>query len=204
MRAEVFALLTLVTLGSVAAAQAPVIRQTPTLQPGDEVRIRVFRDSEMSGEFGIASDGSLIHPVWRNLKVTGISLTDVESRIRTFLQRYQTEPQFVAEPLFRVTIGGEVERPALYFLAPDVTIGQAIAIAGGATERGKHDQVRLLSGGQLRSIKLDGNDPTANLPVRSGDQLIIEKRGSVFRDILAPLFAIAGSAAAIINVTRNR
>lgn len=204
MRVEVFALLTLVTLGSVAAAQAPVIRQTPTLQPGDEVRIRVFRDSEMSGEFGIGPDGSLVHPVWRNVKVTGISLSDVETRIRTYLQRYQTEPQFVAEPLFRVTIGGEVERPALYFLAPDVTIGQAVAIAGGATERGKHDQVRLLSGGQLRSIKLDGNDPTANLPVRSGDQLIIEKRGSVFRDIIAPLIAVAGSAAAIINVTRNR
>lgn len=204
MRVEVLAFLILITLGSVAAAQAPVIRQTATLQPGDEVRIRVFRDSEMSGEFGIGPDGSLIHPVWRSLKVTGVSLADVETRIRTFLQRYQTEPQFVAEPLFRVTIGGEVERPALYFLAPDVTIGQAIAIAGGATERGKHDQVRLLSGGQLRSIKLDGNDPAANLPVRSGDQLIIQKRGSVFRDILAPLIAVAGSAAAIVNVTRNR
>ena len=204
MRVEGLAFLTLITLGSVAAAQAPVIRQTATLQPGDEVRIRVFRDSEMSGEFGIGPDGSLIHPVWRSLKVTGVSLADVETRIRTFLQRYQTEPQFVAEPLFRVTIGGEVERPALYFLAPDVTIGQAIAIAGGATERGKHDQVRLLSGGQLRSIKLDGNDPAANLPVRYGDQLIIQKRGSVFRDILAPLIAVAGSAAAIVNVTRNR
>jgi polysaccharide biosynthesis/export protein len=204
MRVEGFALLSLMALGSVAAAQAPVVRQTAMLQPGDEVRISVFRDSEMSGEFGIASDGSLLHPVWRSLKVTGMSLSDVESRIRTFLLRYQTEPQFVAEPLFRVTIGGEVERPALYFLAPDVTIGQAVAIAGGATERGKHDQVRLLSGGQLRSIRLDGNDPTANLPVRSGDQIIIEKRGSVFRDIIAPLIAVVGSAAAVINVTRNR
>jgi protein involved in polysaccharide export with SLBB domain len=128
----------------------------------------------------------------------------VEARIRQFLTRYQTEPQFVAEPLFRVTIGGEVQKPALYFLAPDVTIGQAVALAGGATERGRHDRVRLLSGGQLRTIKLDGNDPSGNLPVRSGDQLVVERRGSLFRDILAPLIAIAGSAAAIVNVTRTR
>jgi polysaccharide export outer membrane protein len=203
MRLRALSFLIIVVLGSAAAAQTPAMRQSATLQPGDEVRIRVFRDSEMSGEFGIGPDGALLHPVWRNLKVTGIPLSDVETRIRTFLQRYQTEPQFVAEPLFRVTVGGEVERPALYFFSPDVTIGQAIAIAGGATERGKHDQVRLLSGGQLRAVKLDGNDPAANLPVRSGDQLIIAKRGSLFRDVLAPLFAVAGSAAAIINVTRN-
>jgi polysaccharide export outer membrane protein len=205
MRCHSLSFLGLIVLASAAVAQTPATtRQTAMLQPGDEVRIRVWRDSEMSGELGIAPDGSLIHPVWRTLKVTGLPIADVESRIRTFLTRFQTDPQFVAEPLFRVTIGGEVERPALYFLAPDVTIGQAVAIAGGATERGKHDQVRLLSGGQLRSISLNGNDPAANLPVRSGDQIIVEKRSSVFRDIVAPLIAIAGSTAAIIGVTRNR
>jgi protein involved in polysaccharide export with SLBB domain len=185
-------------------AVAQFIRETPLLQPGDEVRIRVWRDSEMSGEFGIAPDGSLIHPVFRSLKVTGVPLPDVETRIRTFLLRYQTDPQFVAEPLFRVTVGGEVERPGIYFLAPDVTIRQAVALGGGATERGRNDRVRLLSNGQVRSISLKGNDPSANMPVRSGDQLIVEPHGSVFRDIVEPLIVIAGSAAAIINVTRHR
>jgi protein involved in polysaccharide export with SLBB domain len=204
MRLQLFSFLALLILGSALAAQVPATREAAKLQPGDEVRIRVWRDSEMSGEIGIGPDGTLLHPVWRTLKVTGLPLTDVEGRIRQFLTRYQTEPQFVAEPLFRITIGGEVERPSLYFLAPDVTIGQAVALAGGATERGRRDRVRLLSGGQLRSIKLDGNDPSGNLPVRSGDQLIVERRGSVFRDIVAPLIAIAGSAAAIITVSRPR
>lgn len=204
MRFALPILASIVLAGAAAAQGNAPGRQAAMLQPGDEVRIRVWRDSEMSGEIAIAPDGSLIHPVWRSLKVTGVPLADVEARIRTFLLRYQTDPQFVAEPLFRVTIGGEVQKPDLYFLAPDVTIGQAVAIAGGATERGKHDQVRLLSGGQLRSISIAGTDPSANLPVRSGDQLIVEKRGSLFRDILGPLIAIAGSAAAIINVTRTR
>ena len=190
------------------AVSTPVAAQTsrdaPMLQPGDEVRIRVWRDSEMSGEIGIAPDGTLIHPVYRTLRVTGLPLADVEARIRTFLQRYQTEPQFVAEPLFRVTVGGEVEKPSLYFLPPDVTVRQVVALAGGATERGRTDRVRLLSGGRERTIQLKGNDPEANLPIRSGDQFIVESRGSVFRDVFAPLIAIAGSAAAIINVSRPR
>ena len=192
----------LIVLGSTAAAQT--IRQAAVLQPGDEIRIKVWRDSEMSGDLGIAPDGSLIHPVFRAVKVTGIPLADVETRIRTFLLRYQTEPQFVAEPLFRVTIGGEVQKADLYFLAPNVTIGQAVALAGGATERGRTDRVRLLSNGQLSTIKLNDNDPTGNLPVRSGDLLIVERRGSFFREIFTPLVAIVGSAAAIINVTRKR
>jgi len=203
MRAVV-SFLALIVLGSLATAQAQTIRQAAVLQPGDEVRIRVWRDSEMSGDLGIAPDGSLIHPVFRAVKVTGIPLADVESRIRTFLLRYQTEPQFVAEPLFRVTVGGQVQKADVYFLAPNVTLGQAVAMAGGANENGRTDRARLLSNGQISIIKLDGNDPTGNLPVRSGDLLVVERRGSFFREIFAPLVAIAGSAAAIINVTRKR
>jgi len=184
-------------------AQTPVNRQQPpVLQPGDEVRIQVWRDSEMSGEFGISSDGTLQHPIWRTLRVANVPLTDLESRIRTFLLRYQSDPQFVAQPLVRITIGGEVERPALYYLPPDLSIWQAVALAGGANERGRTDHVRLLSGGQLRGIMLNGRDPAANLPVRSGDQLIIEKRQSVFRDFVLPVVAMAGSIASIIAVTR--
>jgi len=91
----------------------------------------------------------------------------------------------------------------VYFLAPNVTLGQAVALAGGATESGRTDRVRLLNNGQLSTIKLNGND-SGNLPVRSGDLLIVERRGSFFREIFTPLVAIAGSAAAIINVTRRR
>jgi protein involved in polysaccharide export with SLBB domain len=186
------------------AARAQTPRLAPVLQPGDAVRITVWRDSAMSGEFAIAADGSLRHPVYRTLRVAGVPLPDVEARIRTFLTRYQTEPQFVAEPLVRVTVGGEAARPALYYLSPELTIAQAMALAGGSTERGRTDRVRLITGGRVQSIKLDGRDAGGSLPVRSGDQLIVERRGSLFRDIVAPLFAIAGSAAAIITVTRER
>jgi polysaccharide export outer membrane protein len=204
MRIAVPVLLALGFAAGAVAQNAPVTRPPAALQPGDEVRIRVWRDSEMSGDFGIAPDGTLQHPIWRTLRVTGFPLGDLETRVRTFLHRYQSEPQFVAQPLVRVTLGGEIERPALYFLPPDVTIGQAVALAGGANERGRHDRVRLLNGGQLHEIMLTGHDPQANMPIRSGDQLIIEKRHSAFRDFVLPVVAIAGSIASIVAATRYR
>lgn len=174
------------------------------LRPGDAVRISVWRDSELSGEFQIAPDGTLLHPMYRAVRVAGIPMADVEARLRTFLEGLQTTPQFVVEPLLRVTVGGEVVTPNLYFLRPDVTASQVVALAGGPTERGRRDRVRLFADNRLRLVKVDGSDPAGDLPIRSGDQFIVEKRGSVFRDVIAPFIGIAGAAAAIINVSRSR
>lgn len=197
------ALLGAATLAPLAGAGAQTTRQAPTLRPGDAVRITVWRDAELSGEFPVGNDSTLVHPVYRTLRVGGVPLLDLDARVRTFLQRYQTEPQFVAQPLLRITVGGEVLRPALYFLAPDVTITQAVSIAGGATPRGRSDRVRLLSDGRIRYIRIDGTDPMANLPVRSGDQLVLERSGNVFRDVIAPVIGVLGSIAAIVVWTRT-
>lgn len=189
-------------LASVASAQTD--RPPPMLQPGDALRISVWRDTAMSGQFTIAGDGTLMHPLYRSIKVGGLPLPDVESRIRTFLQRYQTEPQFVAEPLVRITVIGEAERPSLYFVSPALSITQAVSLAGGASQRGRADRVTLITGGRARVINLDGRDPAENLPVRSGDQLVIERRRDILREIIAPLIGIAGSIAAIlVFVDRN-
>jgi len=167
------------------------------------VRITVWRSPEMSGEFRIAADGALIHPLYRSVRVAGVALPEVETRLRTFIEQYQTQPQFVAEPLLRVAIGGEIEKPNLYFLRPDVTVTEAVALAGGPTVRGRRDRVRVLADGRVRLIRLDGSDPAGHAPIRSGDQLIVERRGSLFREIVAPVIGVAGAVAAIVNVSRG-
>jgi hypothetical protein len=41
------------------------------------------------------------------------------------------------------------------------------------------------------------------MPVRSGDQIFLERRGNAFRDIIGPMASILGAAAAIISVSRK-
>jgi hypothetical protein len=43
----------------------------------------------------------------------------------------------------------------------------------------------------------DPNNVTATLPVRSGDQIIVDRRKSVFKDILLPALGIIGSIASL-------
>lgn len=201
-------LLLAIGLTNLSAAQRPAAgggqRGALVLQPGDAIRITVWRDAELTGEYQVAPDGTLVHPMYRAVRVAGLPLTEVETRLRVFLEGLQTRPQFVAEPLLRVTVGGEVVTPNLYFLRPDVTASQVVALAGGPTERGRRDRVRLVADGRVRFVKLDGTDAAADLPIRSGDQFIVEKRGSLFRDVVAPVIGVAGAIAAIVNVSRSR
>jgi polysaccharide export outer membrane protein len=182
------------------AAQNGAPANDGVLQPGDQIRIAVWRNVELSGELAVGADGTLVHPLYRAVRVTGIPLDAVQARIRAFLEQYEARPQFVVEPLVRVAVSGEVARPHLYYMRPDVTVAQAVALAGGATERGRRDRVRWMRAGAVRVVHLGGADPAGGLPVRSGDQLVVERRRAVFREVVTPIIAVAGAAAAIAGV----
>src|SRR5215204_2900642 len=100
---------------SAALAQSPAPpREQPTLSPGDSVRITVWRRPELSGDFVVAPDNSITHPLFRTVKVGGVPHNIAEANVRTFLLRFDQDPQFVLEPLFRVAVTGEVNRPQLF------------------------------------------------------------------------------------------
>jgi polysaccharide export outer membrane protein len=170
------------------------------LRPGDVVRINVWRKEELTGEFQIAADGTIRHPYYREVQVVGVPLEVAEERVRSFLERYEANPLFVMEPMFHVAVSGEVRQPRLYALSPEMTITQAIAMAGGPTERGRADRVVLLRDG--RRMEIDLNRPEsaeAQIPVRSGDQITVERR-TIVREYVAPVASVAGAAAAILNI----
>ena len=171
------------------------------LAPGDLVRITVWRKPELSGEFTVLADGSLAHPLYRGLRLSGVPIPAVEEQVRTFLTRLEKNPQFVIEPLIRVAVSGEVIRPNVYSLRPETSIAMAVALAGGATERGRRDRVRLMRENTELVIDLTKPDEgAARMTIRSGDQILIERRRALFREYIAPGITVAGAAAAILNV----
>jgi protein involved in polysaccharide export with SLBB domain len=179
---------------STDGAAAAVVR------PGDAVRVTVWRKPEFSGEFIVTADGTLTHPLYRRVVVTGVPLATVESRLNEVLKQYEANPQFVVEALLRVAVGGEVRTPNLYSLRPETSLGEALALAGGATERGRTDRVVLIRDGRRTLIDLRGAELPAATPIRSGDRLVIERSTSTMRDIIGPTVVILGSIAAIANV----
>lgn len=199
------ALLVLLRSGwpGVAGAQSALPSgEAPELQPGDALRISVWRQPELSGEFLVASDGTIAHPLYKDIRVVGQPLSAVERQLGDFLRRFVDSPRFVVEPLLRVAVSGEVTRPNIFTVPPGTTLAQALAQAGGVTERGRRDRVRLMRGQQERVVDL--TDPRAGRQqIRSGDELIIDRQGQWFRNVLVPAATILGAAASVLIAIRR-
>jgi polysaccharide biosynthesis/export protein len=199
-------ILVVLALSGRAAAQSPTPAPSSdqvTLAPGDSVRIVVWRKPEMSGDFIVGPDGTITHPLYRSVRVGGIPFSSAEANVRTFLARFEQDPQFVVEPLVRVAISGEVGRPQVFALRPETTIGEAVAQAGGPNQFARRDRVRVLrreGNGRQREFEVSLLDPegsSASLRVHSGDQIVVDRRKSFFRDIFLPGLSVVGSAASI-------
>jgi protein involved in polysaccharide export with SLBB domain len=175
------------------------------LAPGDVLRVTVWRRPEMSGDSVVGDDGTLSHPLYRAIVVAGVPMATVESRMRSFLLRFNDDPQFTIEPMVRISITGEVRNANVYTLSPRTSIGQAVEMAGGVTERGRRNDVQLVRGGKAYAIDLSRADAVTSLgAVRSGDQILVPRHHDFFREYLAPGAAVTAAVAAVVNATRAR
>lgn len=196
-----------VVLALPAGAQQPRTQpsqaQQAMLAPGDSVRIVVWRKPEFSGDFVVAPDNTITHPLFRAVRVGGVPFATAEANVQSFLARFEENPQFVMEPLIHVSVSGEVTRPQIFATRPETTIGEAVARAGGTTENGARNRVRVVrftTGGGQDELKVDlanPNSTTGTLPVRSGDQIIVDRKKSLFRDVIQPTLVVVGTIASL-------
>jgi protein involved in polysaccharide export with SLBB domain len=189
------------TLGAQSVDGHPVDSAMALLSPGDLIRIVVWRKPEFSGDFVVGADGTIIHPLYREVAVAGVPLGLVEERVRIFLTRYETNPAFVISPLLRVFVGGEVRQPSIYSLPPGTTIAQAVALAGGPTERGRLDEVLIVRRQDRQVVDLTRPDSrVVSMETRSGDQVFVGRRLSFFNDVLAPASSVFGAVATVVSI----
>jgi polysaccharide biosynthesis/export protein len=195
---------------SVLTAQTPARTTSATvLEPGDTVRIVVWRRPEFSGDFVIGQDGTISHPLYKAIKVGGVPIPQAEENIRRFLGQYDQNPQFVVEPLISIAVSGEVSRPAVFAVQPKTNISEAVARAGGVTSNGQSQRVRIFRSepdGIRHELVVNLQDPAdaiGQAPVHSGDQIIVDRKKSFFKDILVPTMSVIGSIASIVLLARR-
>jgi polysaccharide export outer membrane protein len=203
LRSALLACLGLPIAGLVLAQSPAATSDQVSLAPGDSIRVVVWRKPEMSGDFIVGPDGAITHPLYQAVRVGGVPFTTARSNLRTFLARFEQDPQFVAEPLIRVAVSGEVGRPQVFALRPETSIADAVAQAGGPNQFANRENVRVLrKGGDGRQRELhvnliDPEGPAATLRVNSGDQIVVDRRKSFFREVFLPGLSVLGSAASI-------
>ena len=194
-------------LAPVVSAAAQAARSDPVLRPGDMLRLSVWRHPELSGDFLVAPDSTVVHPLYQRVQVVGVPLPVVKERLRALLVTYEQGVEFAIEPLFAVTVAGEVRQPNLYRLPQGTTFAQAIAQAGGPTELGRLDRVHVIRRDSAMVIDLARNySRYERLPIASGDQVLVARRSdsNFLRDVLYPLASLTAAVAAVLAYSRYR
>ena len=91
-------------------------------------------------------------------------------------------------------------------MRPETSIADAVALAGGPKDTGRRNKVRVLrqdASGRQHELYVNLLEPqgtAAVTRVHSGDQIVIDKKKSFFREIFLPAISVVGSAASIYLV----
>jgi protein involved in polysaccharide export with SLBB domain len=174
-----------------------------TFRPGDVVRLRIWREPDLSGDFIIDHSGAVVLPKIGPMPATDVTIDEFRARVLRGYEAYLNQPSIEVIPLRRIQVVGAVRNPGLYTVDPTMTIGDALALAGGATADGRRNEVRLIRGGHSVSGPLSSGTPLAESPLRSGDQLHVPERSWVARN---PGVVVGGlsALATLILVVRSR
>ena len=161
------------------------------VEPGDLIRLKVWREPDLSGDITVDGNGYATVPRLGPTRVSGMSPDSLRSFIVTSYAQYLRDPAVDVMVLPRVTILGAVRQPGVHNVEPTMTIADVLALAGGASPDGKQDQVELRRRGERVAARLTLDARLAETPVRSGDQLVVPERSWLSRN--AGLMLGAGS-----------
>ncbi len=133
------------------AQDSPVIAQAArALRPGDGLRVRIFREPELSGEFVVDERGIVVLPKIGEWSANGIPADSVRPSLLAMYRKYLMTDAIEITPFRRVAVTGAVLKPGLYPIDPSMSVGDAIILAGGVSPQGKRNVVELrLSGAEL-------------------------------------------------------
>lgn len=146
-----------------AIAPDPSAAQGYVLGAGDRVKLTVYGEADISGEYEVGSTGVVGIPLVGDIQAAGQTLRDFENAVaRKLSDGYLKDPRVSAQvvnyrPFF---ILGEVSKPGSYPYVNGMTIVNAVALAGGYTYRADKDEITVTRANdpKKKDVAVDEND----------------------------------------------
>jgi len=149
------------------------------LRAGDMVRVALSREVEMSGDYLVDEAGMVALPLIGLRETANKTPAVLKQELVTAYSDQLRNQTIQITLLRRVRVLGEVRNPGLYHADPTMTLGDVVALAGGATTLGKSTDIRIVRDGEEFEVDL-GSDVLHQ--VRSGDQIVVPEKGWIARN----------------------
>jgi polysaccharide export outer membrane protein len=147
------------------------------LGSGDRVRITIFGQPELTGEYSVDGGGQMSFPLVGQIRAGGLTAPELEKALTEKLSPgYLKNPSISVEVLtYRpFYIVGEVRTPGSYPFVNGMTVLNAVALAGGFTYRARENSFYVTRTGEDGSkTKLSTGADATILP---GDIITVRER----------------------------
>ncbi|NKN38102.1 polysaccharide export protein [Agrobacterium sp. a22-2] len=160
---------------------APKVFHEATIQPyrldsGDRLRVTVFEQASLSNSYTVDQAGYIAFPLIGQVAARGQTLPQLEGAIAQKLrQGYLRDPDVTIEiDRYRsIFVMGEVGQPGQYSYVAGMTVLNAVAVAGGFSNRANQRDVDV-------TRKINGEIVTGRVPITdpilAGDTIYIRER----------------------------
>lgn len=191
-------LLILAVLVTVSWPHAANAQDPQALRPGDLIRLNIWREPDMSGQYIVDEAGTVVFPRVGEYSVLGETPATLEAKLLADYRQYLRNPSIDVTVLRRVLILGAVNDPGLKHVDPTVTIRDALAMAGGATALGDQNKIRIIRDNQEIAVDVSVDTRIVESIIRSGDQIYVPERSWVSRNSNVVATGLSASVALII------
>lgn len=187
-----------VSPSSAQEATPPVV----ALAPGDLLKIEVWREDDLSGEFQVDEAGMVTLPLLGPRSVVGVPVQELRRALLADYHAQLRNPSIVITPLRRVYILGEVNEPGLLAVDPTITLAGVVALAGGASPQGDLRRIQIFRHGEMVRDKVAATSMLAAVDIHSGDQIFVGRRGWFERNSTFLVSALLSVTSIIITLAR--
>jgi protein involved in polysaccharide export with SLBB domain len=160
-------------------ATEEIERKESAFRPGDKVKILIWRQEDITGEYQLDFDGELRLPLVGKVPAQGLTadaLTDtLVSRYSAFIKN----PMIMVTPRFRVTILGAVKMPGSYWVSGAENVTDLIAMAGGLAEKAAMERTKVTRGNKVIVVNAAQYIRTGktldDIGIQSGDIVVVPR-----------------------------
>jgi polysaccharide export outer membrane protein len=169
---------------SAARAEDPVY----TLQPGDVLVISSFDDASLRRELPVLPDGKIYYPAAGGVMARGLTPLELQQALATSLidakilrEGAQIDVTVIKIVGNTIYVTGQVKQPGAFTATSNITVLQAISIAGGLTPFASRGRIKILrkEGDKQTVFRFNynrvahGDALATNITLHAGDTVIV-------------------------------
>lgn len=168
-------------------APAAFAQQPPDyrLHAGDQIEVSVWKEVDLQRTLAIRPDGKFSFPLTGEVQAAGRTVAEVQADIMQRLQKFIPEPVVTVSVTGiegnKVYVIGQVNKPGAIVMNPQVSVLQALSVAGGTTPYAAVNDIIVVRGstGSQKVLPFRYNDVSRgrnlelNVQLEAGDVVVV-------------------------------